>query len=336
MVFCDAMTKAQRLVELQHLFWRQPGRPISSEEIAQRLGVSPRTVRKYLSDLSSRGRLPIVRARRAWTLAEGARLEVLPVRFLLEEATAVYLAARLLVGSADEPNPAVAAAVAKLASVVPVEIRGFLDHLARRTRSAESCRFADVFRTVAHGWALGRVVEIEYEGRSRPGEPFECRFETHLLEPTGVGSAIYAIGKADPPGGLRVFKLERIRAARLTPDTFRLPPPERLLERLDAAWGIWISEEQPQEVVLRFGREVASRVRETRWHPTQVLTPNADGGIQLTLRVTSTVELIPWVLGWGRHCEVIAPERFRNEVAADLAAATVRYSSGRGQGIRHG
>ena len=169
MVFADGLTKAQRLVELQHLFWRNSGRPLRSAEIARRLGINPRTVRKYLAELSATGRLPITRTQRAWTLAAEARLEVLPVRFLLEEATAVYLAARLLAHTADEPNPAVGAALAKLASVVPAELRAFIDRLADRATTAQGGRFAEVFRTLAYGWALSRVVELHYEARSRPG-----------------------------------------------------------------------------------------------------------------------------------------------------------------------
>lgn len=325
MVFSDGLTKAQRLVELQHLFWRNSGRPLSSAEIARRLGINPRTARKYLTQMSASGRLPITRQQRAWTLAEDARLEVLPVRFLLEEATAVYLAARLLTHAADEPNPAVGGALAKLASVVPAELRAFVDHLAGRAAVAQGGRFAQVFRTLAYGWALSRVVELEYEARSRPGAPITCRFEVHLLEPAAVGSALYAIGRADPPGELRTFKLERIRTAALTRDTFTGPPPEHALARLDAAWGVWLSHDPPVTVRLRFSPAAAPRLRETRWHPSQRLTDLAGGGLDLTLTVTSTVELRPWILGWGSLCEVLEPEALRADVAADLARAAAAY-----------
>ncbi len=325
MVFSDGLTKAQRLVELQHLFWRNAGRSMSSAEIARRLGVNPRTVRKYLTELSATGRLPITRKRRAWTLAEGARLEVLPVRFLLEEATAVYLAARLLTLAADEPNPAVGGALAKLASVVPAELRAFLDHLAARAAAGQAGRFAQVFRTLAYGWALSRVVELQYEARSRAGALLACRFEVHLLEPAAAGSALYAVGRADPPGELRTFKVERIRAATLTSDTFEAPPWEGTLARLEAAWGVWISSDPPVTVRLRFSPAAALRLRETRWHPSQNLTDLAGGGVELALTVTSTVELRPWILGWGSLCEVLEPEALRADIAADLARAAAAY-----------
>ena len=69
MVFSDALTKAGRLVELQLLFWRNAGRVLTTSRIAERLGVAPRTVRKYLIEMSGSGRLPICRDGRGWRAA---------------------------------------------------------------------------------------------------------------------------------------------------------------------------------------------------------------------------------------------------------------------------
>ena len=95
MVFADAMTKAGRLVELQCLFARSPHRRWTTRELAAKLGIAQRTVRVYLVELSASGRLPVFADKRGWRLVEGARLQLGPVSFQLEEAAAVYLAARL-------------------------------------------------------------------------------------------------------------------------------------------------------------------------------------------------------------------------------------------------
>lgn len=326
LVFSDSLSKAQRLVELQYLFWRNGRRPLTTRTIAQRLGVNPRTVRKYLTELSASGRLPVTRVGRGWRLPDDARMEILPVRFLLEEATAVYLAARLLCHAADEPNPAIAGALAKLAHVVPAELRSFVDHLAARTAKASDPVFAQVFRTLAYGWALSQVVELEYQPRSRLGAKVSCKFEVYLLEPAALGASMYAIGRAVPPGGLRTFKVERIRAAALTNDSFQRPAPDQLFARLDTAWGVWLSDDPPVTIRLRFAPAAAGRVRETRWHPSQRLTDTSDGGLEMTLTVTSAVELKPWILGWGSLCEVLEPADLRAEIAVDLVRAAAAYA----------
>jgi hypothetical protein len=125
-------------------------------------------MRKYLVELSCSGLLPVTRDGCGWRLAESARLEITPVRFLLEEAVAVYLAARLLVHHAHQPTPAVAGAIAKLAAEVPPEMREPLDRLAERVGAAGAATFTDVFRTLAYGWALRRAIRTAYQPRTRP------------------------------------------------------------------------------------------------------------------------------------------------------------------------
>jgi predicted DNA-binding transcriptional regulator YafY len=324
MVYSDALTKASRLVELQFLFWSRPGRAVSSLEVARALGVAPRTARKYVAELSSTGRLPVAHEQRGWRLVEGARLEVLPVRFQLEEAAALFLAARLLAEEADEPNRAVHDALTRLARVMPVELREVFGRLADRTPTGEG-RFVSVFQAFAYGWALRRVVDVHYEPRTHPGTLLRCEFSPYLLEPVAASRALYAIGRSEPPGDLRVLKLERIRTARLSERTFVPPPLDHLLDRLDRAWGVWLSNEEPVQVVLWFDARVAQRVRETRWHPSQRLTGRDDGSLELALTVASAVELLPWVIGWGRNCHVLAPPDLAKAVAAEHRAAAARY-----------
>ncbi len=103
------------------------------------------------------------------------------------------------------------------------------------------------------------------------------------------------------------------------------PPKGEILDRLDKAWAIWMTDDDPVEVHLRFTPAVASRLQETRWHPSQQLTVNADGSIDLRLAIASTVEIINWVLGWGVTCEVLEPKELRDRIAAEHRDAAHVY-----------
>lgn len=324
MVFGDAFTKATRLVELHYAFLNNPNRALTTSELAKRLGCAPRTVRKYLSELSGSGRLPVYHDKNGWRLVENARLMVPPVTLELQEAAVLYLAARLLSRHAPEPHSAVRGAMARLSAVVPPELRAAFVNLTERAAGEIDDRYASVFRDLAYGWALSRVVSIEYRSRSsRRTSTFDLR--PYLIEPSAWGSAVYAIGRADPPGEVRVFKIARIQSARLTQLTFRPPKTDELLERLDSSWGVWWSDEDPIEVVLRFSADVAARVRETRWHASQKLETLNDGGLKMSVAVMSTTDILPWVLGWGRHCEVVAPADLRERVKAEHESALSHY-----------
>jgi len=55
-------------------------------------------------------------------------------------------------------------------------------------------------------------------------------------------------------------------------------------------------------------------MEETVWHPSQVLEKQKNGSMIMTLRVTDTVDLYSWILGWGEKIEVLEPPELRKEV----------------------
>ena len=59
-------------------------------------------------------------------------------------------------------------------------------------------------------------------------------------------------------------------------------------------------------------------------HNSQRETCNAKR-IQWTMEVRGLVEVMSWVLGFGRHAEVLEPEHLRQAVAAELEATARRY-----------
>ncbi len=259
MVFGDALTKAGRLVEIQLLFARQPSRTWRTREIAERLDVHQRTVRKYLTELSASGRLPIYKSGHGWRLVDGARIPIPPVRFELEEATALYVAVRRLARRSPEPGSALRGAISKLGAVIPQELAPAFDRLAERA-GAEDGRLARAFHDMAYGWATSRTLRLRY--RPRTGETeIEGTFEPYLLEPSVVGSALYALGRLDPPGRLRVLRLDRILESEVTGQTFSPPPAEELLDRVERSWGVWIADEEPVTVRLRFDGHGATLVQ---------------------------------------------------------------------------
>ena len=325
MSFGDALTKASRLVELQLLFGKQSSRAFSTSEIARHLGIAERTARNYINELSASGRLPVYREGTRWRLQPDARIEMPPVSLLLEEAAAVYLAGRLLCRHSDEPNPAVRGAVAKLAKVVPADLAEAMNALTESVSPDRAEPYDTAFRTLANAWALRREVELSYHPLNTPA-PKRYTFRPYLLEPATRGLAVYVIGRADPPGDLRVFKMERVVSAKMSLATFEPPPIREILARLDSSWGVFLVDAEAVEVRLRFTAEVARAVRETCWHKSQQLIELPDGEVEVRMWLAPTVELVSWILGWGATCEVLAPESLRGQVASTLSAASSLYA----------
>jgi predicted DNA-binding transcriptional regulator YafY len=93
---------------------------------------------------------------------------------------------------------------------------------------------------------------------------------------------------------------------------------------MSSAWGIIWGE--GVQVRLRFAADVAWRVRETKWHPSQQIDELPGGAVELTMSVASMMELGRWVRGWGDKVEVIAPDSLRQELREEALRIARNYS----------
>jgi len=297
----------------------------SPDEVARFLGVSRRTVYRDLRALEQELEIPVWSDNGRWGLVEGALLPAF--RLTLGEAMAVFLAARLMAKYADAYDPVLASAFLKLGEALP-EVLGHhvertLDVMARRPPDPDGARR---LRALTQAWAERRIVELTYDVSTydQTRGTRTTRVHPYLIEPSAETHALYLIGWDETRAALRTFKLERIQRLAVTARTFDAPADGVVEEALERAWGI-IADQGEVEVVLSFGPAVASRVAETTWHPTQIVTREEDGSLTWRATVSGTVEIRAWILSWGPDVEVIGPPALREEVAGLVAEAAARY-----------
>ena len=297
-------------------------------EIAAFVGMSRRSVYRDLRALEEEIGIPVWAEGGRWGVDGRAFLP--PLKLTLAEATAVFLAARLMAKYADEYDPDLGGAFQKLADALPEalsrHVERTLDVMAHRPPNPGQARHV---RLLTRGWAERRVVEITYDPSIRdPGRPARtARVHPYFIEPSATMHALYVIGFDETREAVRTFKVDRIRSVVLTPARFEPPPGGAMEAALDRAWGI-IADQGEVEVMLRFGPAVAPSVRETTWHPTQRTEPETDGALLWRARVSGTLEIREWILGWGADVEVLSPPDLRAEVAATLGRAAARYADG--------
>lgn len=298
---------------------------IGAAAIADLVGVSKRTVYRDLGAMERDAGLPIWQDSGRYGLEQGAFLP--PLDLTLHEAMTLFLAARALAKARDEYDSELIGAFVKLAAVLPAvladHVQATADIVAARPPDQ---RFTRVFRTLTEAWARGRVVEIAYDTAAYdPSRGVRrARVRPYAIEPSALTHALYLIGFDEERDGQRTFKLERIRDASLTADSFDPTEGAGTAALLARGWDV-IADQPLETVVIRFSAEVARRVAETRWHASQVLEPQADGSLVWRGRVAGLHEIQVWVLGWGVDAEVLEPPELRANVADQLRAAASRY-----------
>lgn len=302
-------------------------RGATPEEVARAVDVSKRTVYRDLKAIDEELGLPV------WSDDGRFGLEgkgLLPALQLTQpEAMAVFLSARLMARYADEYDPDLAGAFQKIAEGLPevlaAHVADTLDRMRRLGTEPRDRRA--ILATLTRAWAERRVVELRYRTGTYDGRPGSrpATVRPYLLEPSLTTRALYLIGHDETRNAVRTFKLERIEAVTLTPRVFEPPDDGKAERALERAWDI-VADQPEVEVVVRFASTVASRVRETRWHPSEATEPGPNGSLTWRARVSGTLEVRSWILGWGADAEVLAPAELRTEVAAVLGRAAAAYA----------
>ncbi|MBN1191150.1 MAG: WYL domain-containing protein [Dehalococcoidales bacterium] len=301
-----------RLTAMQyHLHRNKSG--LTTRQLAGLCDSAVRTIQRDLLVLQSDMHVPLERKNGGrWSILQDYVLP--PVSCSLYEALVLFLAARLMVRQTGEANPHVQSALLKLISIMPVplavQLRKSIDFIGRRPSDPHEL---DIFEKAALAWVTQRKARIIYHSFHRKTQE-EWYINPYFMEMTGVGYSTYLIGYAESGDkmGIYTFKLNRIKEIEVLEEKFENIHQIRMDELLGSSWGVIWGEEVP--VVLRFSPSVTRRVKETNWHPSQVIQDQPDGGCLLKMRVSSTLEMTPWIRGWGPDVEVLEPLKLREQM----------------------
>ena len=317
--------KAMRLSQIEALLIDRP-EGMTQAELARRLDVHRSTILRNLADIHA----PIYE--------EGGRIFIdreaylVNLRLNLHEALSIHLAGRFMATCMDRRNPHVASALRKL-GISLEKLAPLISHFVRSSADTfddESKRqdphYLQVLEKLTLAWAEKRQVQLWYRGAERK-QVKEYTFCPYFIEVGAVGQAIYAIGIIQPQDQTRTFKIERVERIELLKETYAIPVDFDPNVMLAQAWGIWFTDEEPLGIKLRFSARVASRVRETRWHPSEQVTEQPDGSLLWCASIAEPREMLPWIRGWGADVEVLEPQELRETILIELTQAVAIYKN---------
>jgi predicted DNA-binding transcriptional regulator YafY len=229
-----SMGRLLTLIELLQVY-----RQLNAEEIASRLEVSPRTVRRYIAGLQDMG-IPVETERGptgGYRLRRGFKLP--PLMLSNEEALVIIiglLAAQRLGLAAS--SSAVQGALAKLDRLLPeaqrAQVQAMQDFVSLGL-SPVARDNADAATILRLGTAARDRTGIRLTYRSAVGEETE-----RLVDPYGVafqGGHWYLVSWDHYRSAMRTFRLDRMLATEVTTDTFDRPDDFDVVAYLHQALG---------------------------------------------------------------------------------------------------
>lgn len=169
--------------------------------------------------------------------------------------------------------------------------------------SAEAILDLEIFDALAQATAKRRQIELAYR------KPGRNQTEPRVVDPyhlANINGEWFLFAWCRLRKDLRTFVPARILSVQETGETFKRPKKFSLEKRLRDSFGVH-SGQGEFDVVIRFNDRVADYIREKRWHPSQKVKTLNDGGLELSMRLSSLIEVQRWVLGWGGNALPVEP-----------------------------
>jgi predicted DNA-binding transcriptional regulator YafY len=317
---------ARRLAEVRGLL--NSGEGASVYDIAERFGVSVRTAIRYIRALQVAGEPlyeEVAGRRKVWRLMASARQQT--VTLTTAQMVALFLSRRVFdflagTGFKEDLDDLFGKLEAQLrrkdfAAARNLDRKVFDVNEARHLYEG---RIEDVNDIVT---ALLREERLRVTHESVSGGK-----KTFVLEPYTLmvyKKGLYLVGRSEGHAGqIRTFALDAFREVEwLRGDTFDYPADYRPEQVTEGAFGL-IRGSEVTRVRILFDPKVARYVERVLWHPTQRFKRTA-AGLEMTMEVRGTTEVVGWVLGFGGDARVVEPAALRKSVAGELARAASHY-----------
>lgn len=315
-------TTATRLITLIMLLQDQPNQ--KAAELAEKLGVSVRTLHRYIGMLDEMG-IPVYTERGPYggfSLVRGYKMP--PLVLTPEESVAVALGTRLVeeLWGRLYRNPA-RGALAKLENLLPDEQRHEVAW-ARKSLIATGMHRSDLdalgktLEKLRRAVRERRRIHMQYQSRTQAEAGFR-EFDPYAI--VHRWGWWYAIGYCHKRETVRTFRVDRIQALTLLDQTFNVPAEfdihAYLEEEAAARPGF--------PVTMRFAAQVAAMAREYAigW---DAVEEQPDGTLIVTMQAPDVMWAVSNALAYGPAVTVLEPDDVRRTVQEWAQAVVELYN----------
>lgn len=313
------MNRLDRLTAI--LTQLQSKRLIKAQEIADRFGISIRTVYRDIRALEEAG-VPIIgEAGFGYSLVEGYRLP--PIQFTKEEAMAILVAEKIVEKVADkESGKHFNAAMYKIKSVLKSTEKDTLEYLSDqvavfRNRNSLFSEGKDrLLQSVLSSLTEKHPLFLTYT-------TFEEEVTTErTVEPVGVYYSFeqwYLIAWCRLRKDYRTFRLDRIHTLKILDETFQNDHPT-----LNAYLEKVAEKEQLTKVVLRISQKATKYIRQQRYDHGFVMERQHGDWVDLTFMTSSIEGFVRWIIMLADCISILEPVELKDRLKVLLSTMLER------------
>ncbi len=292
----------------------QSKRRVTGQELADRFGISLRSVYRDVKALEESGVPVIGEAGIGYSIMEGYRLP--PVMFTQEEATAILMGVKLTERFTDEgTRRQIENALFKIKSVLRTQDREHLEQVSDTVvvaagRIPVDENFNKFLPDLQKAIINSTVVKLVYFA---PYKEEAGEVSQREIEPFGLcyyGQAWHCFAWCRLRNDYRDFKLTRIRDLQVCSDKFNRDQHPSLQEYLQRMR----KQGELQEVKICFEGSIARYLGEQKYYYGFVSQEPMGDKVCMTFLTGHMEFLGRWLLSFTDLCEVISPEPFKDLV----------------------
>ena len=329
-----AEKQREHLRHLERIFWIdreiRAGRYPNNSKIAERFEISEKTAQRTMDFLRDRIKFPVAYSaeKRGWYYTEPAW--ALPAIELIEgDLIAILLAEKLsrqYRGTAigQQVTQTFSKVLEAMTNTITIDLQALAEahsFEAAATTELDPKLFVQLGRAVRER----QQVRMLYFTAMRNEEKWRTVNPLHLRNHLGDWYLIaWDHGRKKPLD----FHCGRIRQWQALEEQFDWPEGFDLAAYLDTGFGM-IRGQEPIKVELVFDEYQSRWMRERgKFHPTEEREELPDGRLQMRMTVTALDGVKRFVMQYGSHVTVVAPEALRQAIREEVVAMQQLYAGG--------
>lgn len=290
-----------------------------AEDLAATFEVSKRTIYRDMLALAESGVPLISEPGKGYSLVEGYFLP--PLSFSTDEALMLLIGSDFAAQNFDaQYHSAALTANRKISAVLPAKLQADVADLQRSIRFITPTKhgapeFLRTLQQVRRAIIQRQTVRFSYQARFNTDSPSVRDADPYAL--VHVAEVWYMVAYCHVRHDIRNFRLNRIVQLRVLDQTFVRPT------------NFEIKDGDPTDRMLMiqalFDAETARWVQESPSYYQTAAEDRGDGWL-VTLHVRHEDEILQWLLGWGAHVQVLAPDSLRTRIAQQAQATLSLYA----------
>jgi predicted DNA-binding transcriptional regulator YafY len=301
------MNSSERRLKLM-LMLQQPGEKLTVEQIAEKFGVSRRTIFRDFNALQEIN-VPVTWDKYAgYGMMKGYKIP--PLMFTSKELATVMVGLNFVKSQIDNGLVEDAEGVElKIKNVLPLELSDFMSSLSSRTIVDPYQKYGAIKRDGGDWYLLSSAISqeqrVEFKYASAKGEVKTRKVDPYIL--VFFEDHWNMIGKSHLRGDVRNFRLERMSEVRIL--------EEKIIkkEKIDIEGLIFRSDEREQKIVLVIDDAAVNRFKANL--PAKIFRESRENSkkVRIEFFFDNTDFINEWLLQFGSSLKVEAPEELKTK-----------------------